>query len=724
MFAYFYFDFGTPAKQNVLNCARYILSHIVNQGKEEISPELKNLYVKKCNYGHEEPKLHDLTDMLELLISGDETNNLFLVLDGLDESPLRDGKREELLIWLGDLVGRLGNKLHLCASSRNEVDIRDKLTEVEQLVEISMEEDKVGRDIVLYVQKSLSSHAKLKRLPPALKAEIQETLFNRSEGMFRWVDCQLDELKRCKTKPQIVHALKNLPSSLPATYERILEAIPEEDVEYARRALWWLITSRRPLTVEELAEAAVIDLDTEPAFDTEYRFFDAREQLLEILGSLVAVTFTPPNALDTSDPFTPVSAIMPIETVKLSHFSVQEYFLSDRLRQTKNDRLKPFGADTCQLNAFLSESSLQYLHCYIESDSRLSTPEDPAEFPLLGYAAQRWSTHLGAAGQQAEAEKLALCLLQERNRREAWLQIYAPNQPRKLLFTEPDEIGQPMHYAAMLGLDHVLDLLVPQGCEDIDCTTESGITPLIWACSHRQIESTKLLIKRGADPNRQTRGGRSALIEAAKKGSLLGVHYLVRAGAEIDLPDCDGWTPFYYACESNHLEVAKYLLQDRSDPKVAALLDEQLEVPFVESLSQIKRADPGFRTNSGGSALHQVAGWGYVDVVKLLLKHGAEVNISTAYGRTPLHQAAGGGAKAVGNLLLEAGADVHATDLSGYNARELAEDGGHMDLADMLMAVEERTPLSRSEVEQGYEDHGEESIDMSISEDLSHAQIS
>ena len=201
------------------------------QGKDDVIPELKTLYTKKCNYGHEEPTISDLTDMIEMLAASDDIQNLFVVLDGLDEAPMKDNKREELLKWLTDLVGRLGDKLHICASSRPEVDIKEKFSTLDQVAEICMEEDKVGRDIALYVQKSLSNHMKLRKLPPALKAEIQETLFNKAQGMFRWVDCQLDELKRCKTKPQIVQALKNLPSSLPATYERIIDCVKQCSVK-------------------------------------------------------------------------------------------------------------------------------------------------------------------------------------------------------------------------------------------------------------------------------------------------------------------------------------------------------------------------------------------------------------------------------------------------------------------------------------------------------------
>ena len=676
----------------MLNCARYILSVLVASAKSpDINPELKTLYTKKCNYGHEEPTLADLTDMIELLVSNDDISDFYLVLDGLDESPVKDGKREELLEWLAELLDRLAGKLHLCVSSRPEVDIREKFSAIPQLSEISMVESHVAQDISLYITSSLSTHPKLRKLPPTLKTEIQETLFARAQGMFRWVDCQLDELKRCKTKPQVVSTLQNLPASLPATYERILEAIPEEDVDYARRALWWLITSRRPLTVEELAEAAVIDLETSPAFDADYRFFDAREQLLEILGSLVAVTRSGPGVVGEFDPFTPASAILPVETVRLSHFSVQEYLLSERLRQSKIDRLRNFGASGRELNTFLAESALQYLHCYVKSDARLASVEDMAEFPLLCYAAQRWSTHYLSVDDLASPAlaDLALDLLQQQETREAWLQVYAPNQPRKRLFTEPDELCDPTHYAALLGLENVLRaLLNAPTCAGIDARTESGITPLISAAGYRQIATLRTLISRGADVNAQTRGGRSALHEAAKKGSLSAVHLLVQACATVDLPDCDGWTPCYYACESNHIDVARYLLQDRDEPKIATLLDEA-------PAGRIPKADPGYRTNSGGSALHQVAGWGYTDIVALLLKHGAEVNISTAYGRTPLHQAAGGGAKAVVSMLLEAGADVHACDLSGFSARELALDGGYYDVADLLEEMEERMARPR-----------------------------
>lgn len=699
--AYFYFDFGAPAKQNALNCARYLLSHLIGARREEVSAELKDLYIKKCNYGHEDPSLSDLTLIIEQYAT--YASDLYLVLDGLDEAPLKDGKRADLLEWLGKLVNTIGN-LHLCASSRAESDVKEAFGNLAH-EEIPMDEGKVGGDIRLYIQRSLSTHQKLKRLPPSLKVQVQETLFQGASGMFRWVDCQLDALKRCGTKPQIVEALKKLPTDLNSTYERILMQIPDEDVDHARRALWWLMLSRRPLTIEELAEAAVIDLNAEQPFDPEYRFFDPKEQLLEILGSLVLVTATPARIAqigynaDNPDPYTPASALQPIETLKLSHFSVQEYMFSDTLRQSKDHRLRAFSSQTSDLEAYTSRCCLQYLFSCFGSYDKQGTIDDVDEFPLLPYSSQQWSSHCRLSSSSKEWDALTdLCveMLVNDDHRTVWLQLFAPDQPRKPLFTEPNEVGGPLHYAAQMGLAHVLGKLVDEHGLDINARAENTFAPLHYAAGRRHIPTVEALIQRKADVNAQTRGGRTPLHESAKKGVQAASHQLLRAGATVDLADCDGWTALYYACESDHIDVARLLLKDEDDEVVRDLLRVEPDPPFVMKLSDMPKADPNYRTGSGGSALHQAAGRGLIDIVKLLLKHGAEVNIATAYGRTPLHQAAGGGSKDVVNLLLDAGANPTAMDLSNSSPRDLAEDNGLMVVANVLRAAEEAHTPARN----------------------------
>jgi hypothetical protein len=71
--------------------------------------------------------------------------------------------------------------------------------------------------------------------------------------------------------------LSSLPRMLDDTYNRIVLAIPESVVEFARHALMWLAFSMRPLTVNdsELAEAIIIKPGTRTV-NLDDRFPEAR----------------------------------------------------------------------------------------------------------------------------------------------------------------------------------------------------------------------------------------------------------------------------------------------------------------------------------------------------------------------------------------------------------------------------------------------------------------
>lgn len=86
---------------------------------------------------------------------------------------------------------------------------------------------------------------------------------------FRWAYCQLHELKKLKsTKPTYVkEALKALPATLDETYIRMLCGIKEMYYKEAMTLLRWLAYSSRPLTLEELSEAAIIDPDSVDGVD-------------------------------------------------------------------------------------------------------------------------------------------------------------------------------------------------------------------------------------------------------------------------------------------------------------------------------------------------------------------------------------------------------------------------------------------------------------------------
>jgi 26S proteasome non-ATPase regulatory subunit 10 len=67
----------------------------------------------------------------------------------------------------------------------------------------------------------------------------------------------------------------------------------------------------------------------------------------------------------------------------------------------------------------------------------------------------------------------------------------------------------------------------------------------------------------------------------------------------------------------------------------------------------------------GDTPLHHAASAGHVDILQLLLNHGASVNAVNNDGRTPLHYAASWGHVDILQLLLSHGASVNAVDKEG-----------------------------------------------------------
>ena len=100
--------------------------------------------------------------------------------------------------------------------------------------------------------------------------------------------------------------MENLPKSLEATYDQILERISPEDMPYVKTFLQWLVFGMRPLRTEELAEVVTFDLSS-GKFDSDLALLH-HDYVIFMCSSLV--TKTEDNR------------------VRLAHSSVKEYFLA------------------------------------------------------------------------------------------------------------------------------------------------------------------------------------------------------------------------------------------------------------------------------------------------------------------------------------------------------------------------------------------------------------
>src|SRR5215475_10661318 len=107
--------------------------------------------------------------------------------------------------------------------------------------------------------------------------ECKKLKFIRNSLMhdrFRWVECQLQELRRCRNIGAVNRALTQLPETLDKTYDRILNNINgHENREMARCVLNLLAVCHYPLKVSEVAAVMVVDCES--------KVVDENRQLLD-----------------------------------------------------------------------------------------------------------------------------------------------------------------------------------------------------------------------------------------------------------------------------------------------------------------------------------------------------------------------------------------------------------------------------------------------------------
>ncbi|KAI3316746.1 hypothetical protein HD806DRAFT_527622 [Xylariaceae sp. AK1471] len=182
----------------------------------------------------------------------DHVQSLFVVIDGVDESENRENLAR-VLVHLSTSPDF--NKVRLLVLSRPEVDLRYYLGPIASPV--SMINEYVESDIRIYVRARFQSDRAFQRLANlnSILEEVENALVEGAQGMFRWVDCQIQTLRRCTHDIVMVrHELRNLPKGLDATYERILCRIPDESKATVRICLALLCSSSSFCALENASE--------------------------------------------------------------------------------------------------------------------------------------------------------------------------------------------------------------------------------------------------------------------------------------------------------------------------------------------------------------------------------------------------------------------------------------------------------------------------------------
>ena len=257
------------------------------------------------------------------------------------------------------------------------------------------------------------------------------------------------------------------------------------------------------------------------------------------------------------------------------------------------------------------------------------------------------------------------------------------------------------------------------------------LTPLMFAARENDLNSAQLVVKAGADVNAIGGDGKDALSLALFNGSYDVASFLVDSHAKVNQADAQRFTPLFWAVDRRNMETApnfpwtvttdplpliKKLLDAGADPNAVinntprARMREGaprlvyatalMRAAFSGDLELVKLllahgANPHIISSDKETTLTAAAGTGFVngyhrqkppaerlEVVKLLVSLGEDVNAADSYGITPLMGAANLGDIEVVRYLIEKGADLGAHDLGKKN------DGAFGSSVEPLMPID------------------------------------
>jgi ankyrin repeat protein len=208
--------------------------------------------------------------------------------------------------------------------------------------------------------------------------------------------------------------------------------------------------------------------------------------------------------------------------------------------------------------------------------------------------------------------------------------------------------------ASQAGDIKAVQALIDKGA-NINAKRADGASALIQASMEDHLDVVQTLLAKGADINAKNRSGESALKVASMLGYSDVVQLLIAKGADVNAKDNDGLSAIMSAAKEGNLDVVEIL--ERAGAKDATVAKQKVQ---VQSKATIEADE----------ALNNAITTGDINAVKALLTKGYDLNHSYGNQYLPLYWAAMKGHLDIVKLLLANGADVNAVQGEELEAGE------------------------------------------------------
>jgi hypothetical protein len=388
--AFYYFSFQRRDLQSLRQFKYALMVQIIKSLGQPHDKNQDMIYMpqafqklRKEWYPSRDPATASLDQTL-LEVAG-KPSRIFIIVDALDECD--NGQvRYELLKFLKSLL--YSSSTNVLFTSRPEPAIADAFSGLSiDISSVPFDNRSVNKDIHDHLR-LLMTELPYSRWSLATQAKAIAVITSGADGVFRWAELQIQQLRGKMRDVDVDRALGRLPRGLSETYKRMLERIDFQDYRpEAMAVLRWLSRCMRPLSVAEVAELAAFEEhgadggSTQPDNrDHEVSFvpgrrFNSPSEILHILGGLVTVSG-------------PLGSNVPLQdlTIEFSHFSVGEYLASNEV-YPRQFQLQPANCDR-----FIASCCQGYIAHYDTVNDDRSVQR--GSYPLLLYCCFRLCEHL------------------------------------------------------------------------------------------------------------------------------------------------------------------------------------------------------------------------------------------------------------------------------------------------------------------------------------------
>jgi uncharacterized protein len=264
-----------------------------------------------------------------------------------------------------------------------------------------------------------------------------------------------------------------------------------------------------------------------------------------------------------------------------------------------------------------------------------------------------------------------------------------------------------LHWAVERDDMEMVDLLIRGGAR-ITAKTREGVTPLQLAATNGNAAMIDRLLKAGAPVNEPLTPVRdTALMMAARTGTAAAIRVLLEAGADVNAKETwGGTTALMWAVSEGHADAARMLIAAGADVNAKSNYVAAANGRGFEGRTPVaNRSDPKSEEFASGwlTPLMLAAREGDVELARILVGAGADVNAVAGDGKTALALAIFNGNYEVGSFLVDSKADVNRADAQRFTPLFYAVDRRNMETAPNFpwMVTADPMPLIRKLLDAG-----------------------